>query len=187
MPGRSGFEVVVVGLLFEAVTRRSGLRARCARSSVPSSAPGPLLVRPRSLIGGPHRRPGTPRGVAPVSLQADALPGPPSYGAPVEIVGTAKRTWARAQGLSPWVLDGVLAATMVVLGSATRSGPTAVGARPTARDGLAVVLLLAATVPYVVRSRYPFGVFVTTYVALVLYVGLGYNEGLLPIFVLVGM
>jgi signal transduction histidine kinase len=115
-------------------------------------------------------------------------PGPPSYGAPVEIVGTAKRTWAWAQGLSPWVLDGVLAATMVVLGFATTSGPTAVeGQTYTARDGLAVVLLLAVTVPYVVRSRYPFGVFVTTYVALVLYVGLGYNEGLLPIFVLVGM
>ena len=106
----------------------------------------------------------------------------------MDLAVTAKRVRGRVQGLPPWVLDAVLAATMVVVGFTTTSGPTAVeGQSYEARDGLAVVLLLAATLPYVVRSRYPFAVLFMTYSALVVYVGLAYNEGVVPLFVLIGL
>ena len=89
----------------------------------------------------------------------------------------------RLRRLPPWPLDVVLTAFFVVVGFTTTSQP---GTDYERRDGLAIALILAATVPYVARRAAPFVVFIVTLVATASLFVLGYEAGALPMVVGVG-
>jgi signal transduction histidine kinase len=91
------------------------------------------------------------------------------------------RTWFA--GLNPWVVDGVVAAGLVVLGLVSTDGR---GGIPKAdyepMDTLGVLLVLGGTVPFVFRRRAPLAVLVVASACVALLSGLGHNEGITPVF-----
>ncbi len=100
-----------------------------------------------------------------------------------QTAGQRLSAWYR--GLNPFVVDAVLTAVLVVLGFVSTSGRgTIAKADFRARDALNVILILAATLPFLVRRRAPLLVLVVTATAVVLISGRGYNEGLTPLFVM---
>ena len=89
--------------------------------------------------------------------------------------------WYR--GLNPFVVDVVLTATLVVLGFLTTSGRGTIAKadfRP--RDALNVFLILASTLPFLLRRRAPLLVLVVVAASVVFISGMGYNEGITPVF-----
>jgi signal transduction histidine kinase len=127
---------------------------------------------------------------APVVREADADSVTGQY---VEVVTAAPGTSVHAfrdrfRRTSPWVVDGVIAALFVVLGLASTSGR---GDVPIAdyqpRDAFSVLLVLAASVPFVVRRRAPLAVLLMCSAAVSLLVALGYNQGVTPLFLLVAV
>ena len=100
--------------------------------------------------------------------------------------------WHRAKewfaGLNPWLVDGALAALFVILGLATTSGRGQVSKSVyEPQDAWGVVLVLAATVPFVFRRRAPLAVLMFCTVAVTLNSLLGHNEGALPFFLWVAV
>jgi signal transduction histidine kinase len=126
---------------------------------------------------------------APVGRQTDAPGGDGRY---LEVVTTVT---GRFQGirewfgrLNPWVVDGGIAVLFVIVGLATTSGRGQVSKdlyEP--QDALSVVLVLAATVPFVFRRRLPLTVLLVCTSAVVLNSGLGHNEGATPFFLWVAV
>lgn len=95
--------------------------------------------------------------------------------------------WDRVRQLPAWVFDFAI----VVIGGGI-TVPSAFGtdlvSGVSKAHGLVFYLLLALIVlPFLLRRRFPFAVFVVTSMSLVLYSFLGYTEGALPMIVLVGM
>jgi signal transduction histidine kinase len=91
-------------------------------------------------------------------------------------------------GLNPWVVDGALAVLFVVVGLASTSGR---GNVPRSvyepRDALGVLLVLAASVPFVFLRRAPLVVLLVAATAVVAIMMLGHNEGLTPFFLWVAV
>ncbi|HET7652162.1 MAG TPA: sensor histidine kinase, partial [Acidimicrobiales bacterium] len=101
----------------------------------------------------------------------------------VAIVGVTG-LWGRLRQMPPWRLDAVLATLFVVtaLVTTSRTDPAY-----EARDGVAVALVLTATVPYYFRRVAPLAVLVVSLSATgALFLG-GYDAGALPFLVAVGI
>jgi signal transduction histidine kinase len=107
----------------------------------------------------------------------------------VEIVERAQGWWTRVRTALPmWVLDAVLATGLLVMALATvTADPVDTDVVYEPLDGWAYLLVLATTLPYYLRRRAPFAVFVVSTVGLITHAGLGYHEGGLPVVVLVGI
>jgi signal transduction histidine kinase len=110
-----------------------------------------------------------------------------SYGGRVTIVERVKQAQARLRALPLWVLDSALATLFVIAGFLTVNSPMASDIEYEPIDWRAYLLMLAVTLPYFLRRRYPLAVFVVSAVALVSYVLIQFHEGVLPTVVLVGM
>jgi signal transduction histidine kinase len=97
--------------------------------------------------------------------------------------GREVRTTAVAARVPPWAIDAVVGVVLMAVGllSTATADP---GNRE--RDGLAVALVLAATLPYVVRRRAPLPVFVVTALAVAALMLRQYEEGALPLILLLG-
>src|SRR5688572_10319306 len=94
----------------------------------------------------------------------------------------AARALRRVQS-RPQLHDPLLATVFAVGGLAPTAAGT-VGYRPA--DGLAVILVLAGTVPYALRRRAPLPVFLCSLAGLTALFVLGYDGGALPAVVAVG-
>jgi signal transduction histidine kinase len=125
---------------------------------------------------------------APVRRTGDAIATTGRYR---EVVTTSShlhrlRTWF--DGLNPWVVDGAVAALFVVIGLVTTSGRGEVSNTVyEPRDALSVVLILASTIPFVFRRRFPLAVLLFCTTAVVLNSALGHNEGATPFFLWVAV
>lgn len=110
---------------------------------------------------------------------------PPTSGRYLEAVTSTLGD--RIQRTNPWVVDGAIAAVFVVLGLVTTTGR---GSVPLAdyqpRDAFSIVLVLVASVPFVARRRAPVAVLLVTSTAVSVLVVLGYNQGVTPLFLLLG-
>ncbi len=96
------------------------------------------------------------------------------------------KTWFG--GLNPWLVDGAVAVLFVIIGLATTSGRGNMSPdlyEP--QDAFGVVLVLAATVPFVFRRRAPLAVLLVCTGAVVLNNLLGHNEGATPFFLWVAV
>ena len=111
---------------------------------------------------------------------------------PEQAVGTVGDVGVRDTGASllerfrqmpPWRLDAVLATCFVVTGLATTSNPEPAYE---ARDGLAVALILAATVPHYARRLAPVAVFLVSMTAIAALYVHDYDAGGLPFVVAAG-
>ena len=101
-------------------------------------------------------------------------------------------TWTRIKDwfgdLNPWVVDGGIALFFVIIGLATTSGRGSMSHdvyQP--QDAFGVVLVLAASVPFVFRRRVPLTVLLFCTGAVVLNNLLGHNEGATPFFLWVAV
>ncbi|HZP28590.1 MAG TPA: sensor histidine kinase [Acidimicrobiia bacterium] len=96
------------------------------------------------------------------------------------------RLRARFERSNPWVVDAALAALFVVAGLVSTTGR---GDVPRADyrtgDAWSVLLVLAASAPFVLRRRAPLAVLLLGSAAVSLLVSLGYNQGVTPFFLLV--
>jgi signal transduction histidine kinase len=99
----------------------------------------------------------------------------------VKAVGEA--VLERMRQTPPWRIDAVLATCFVVAGLTTTSASSAIY-EP--RDGLAIGLILAATLPYYARRAAPFPVFAVSSAAVAALFVQGYAAGALPMVVAVG-
>jgi signal transduction histidine kinase len=122
-----------------------------------------------------------------VRRAADACRSPCRYR---EVVTTSR--WGRAKawfdGLNPWLVDGSMALLFAVVGLLTTSGRGDVSqSLYEPRDSLAVVLVLAATVPFVFRRRFPLAVLLFCTGAVTILSVLGHNEGATPFFLWVAV
>jgi signal transduction histidine kinase len=140
-------------------------------------------LAPRSESGRVH-----PETYPAVVRAADATGGADRYR---EVVTTATR-WQRLKtwfdGLNPWVVDGAVAVLFAVIGLATTSGRGQVAKdlyEP--QDALSVVLVLASSLPFVFRRRYPLAVLMVCTTAVVINSMLGHNEGATPFFLWVAV
>ena len=87
----------------------------------------------------------------------------------------------------PWVIDAVLGTLILVAGLLTTGGgESASGVVYRERDGVALLLILAATLPYYVRRRAPLAVYIVTMTAVVVLMLRGYGEGALALMLLLG-
>jgi signal transduction histidine kinase len=104
----------------------------------------------------------------------------------VDVPEPLQRSWARAVEIRPDIVDAVVGTVFVVCGVASVwSEPTAVRqVEPT--DGWTILFMLVATVPYVVRRRYPFPVFLVSSLGVTLLVTFDYFEGVAPAILLFG-
>jgi hypothetical protein len=89
----------------------------------------------------------------------------------------------RVRQTPPWRIDAVLATFLVLTGLTTTNQIEAIY-KP--RDGVAVVLILVATVPYYLRRRAPLPVFVVSQTAIAALFVLDYHGGALPFVLAVG-
>jgi signal transduction histidine kinase len=111
------------------------------------------------------------------------------WSAPVGTVATvgvrdaAATALERMRQLPPWRVDAVLAVCFVVAGLATTGGAGA-GYEP--RDGIAIALVLLATVPYVARRYAPLPVFIVSVVATAALFARHNHGGALPMVVAIG-
>ena len=105
----------------------------------------------------------------------------------VQIATRAGQWWERVQRTPPHVIDLVLGTAFVVLGFLTTASTTGTGDDPyEPRNALAYALIVGATAPYFLRRRAPLPVFLVSSASLALLAALGHNEGLLPVFAMVG-
>ena len=87
----------------------------------------------------------------------------------------------------PWAIDAVLGTLILVAGLLTTGGgDTDSDVVYRERDGVALVLILAATLPYYVRRRAPLAVYLVTMTAVVVLMVRGYGEGALSLVLLLG-
>jgi signal transduction histidine kinase len=96
------------------------------------------------------------------------------------------RTLQRLVGARPWVVDAALATGMVVAGLVTAARDDGSAGVFRDRDALGVALVLASTVPYYLRRRFPLAVLTVATSALVLLMLRSYDPGGLPFTVLLG-
>jgi signal transduction histidine kinase len=125
---------------------------------------------------------------APVALGTDAAGGTDRYGEVVTAtIGSEVRALAeRVRRTNPWIVDGAIAVVFVVFGLISAAGRgTVPGADYQPGDVWSVLLVLAATVPFAFRRHAPLAVLLVSGVAVTLLVGLGYNQGLTPVFLFV--
>jgi signal transduction histidine kinase len=121
---------------------------------------------------------------AAVSPAADADAGGGRYGHRVAL-GVAGTTWLERIRQTPaWRVDAVLATVFVLTALAPTYRPTPIH-EP--RDGLAVALILAATVPYYVRRLAPLLVLLVSLSATAALFIEGYDAGALPFLIGVGI
>lgn len=96
--------------------------------------------------------------------------------------------WARArqrlQRVPHWVIDAAVG-TLIVVGAVLTTGGDSVSEFKD-RDAVAWVLILASTLPYYVRRRAPFTVFVVSATAISVLMLLDYDPGALPLSLFVG-
>jgi signal transduction histidine kinase len=87
-----------------------------------------------------------------------------------------------------WVLDGILATTLVVFGLVSTAAGPPTGSRivTETNDALSVALVLLIALPYYARRHAPLPVFVTSVIGLGLLTGMDYYEGVTPLIVLIG-
>jgi signal transduction histidine kinase len=98
------------------------------------------------------------------------------------------RLGAWFDGLNPWVADGAVAVLFAIIGLLTTSGrgdTSRTVYEP--QDALGVVLVLAASLPFVFRRRYPLSVLLFCTGAVVVNSLLGHNEGATPFFLWVAV
>jgi len=109
-----------------------------------------------------------------------------------EVMAATVSAWThavseRVRRANPWVVDGAIAGVFVALGLLSTQGR---GTVPRAdfqpSDALSVVLVLATAVPFAFRRRAPLAVLLVASTAVSLLVGLGYNPGVTPTFLLLG-
>jgi signal transduction histidine kinase len=110
-----------------------------------------------------------------------------TYRYDVQFVEKGQRIWAWGKGLSPWVLDAVLGTFFVIFGFVGATTATPPANDYEALDWRAYLLILAVTLPYYFRRRFPLTVFTVSTLAIVVYSLLGFYEGGLPSIVLIGM
>jgi signal transduction histidine kinase len=89
----------------------------------------------------------------------------------------------RMRQTPPWHIDAVLATCFVLAGLTTTNSSNAIY-EP--RDGVAIALILAATLPYYARRAAPFPVFAVSTAAVASLFVQGYSAGALPMVVAVG-
>ena len=89
----------------------------------------------------------------------------------------------RVRQTSPWRIDAVLATFLVLTGLTTTNQIEAIY-KP--RDGVAIALILVATLPYYLRRRAPLPVFVVSQTAIAAIFVLDYHGGALPFVLAVG-
>jgi signal transduction histidine kinase len=94
---------------------------------------------------------------------------------------------SRFRAIPVWVLDAIVATALVALGVMSASAPMATTVEYAPLDVRGYLFILAITVPYYVRRRAPFTVFVVSTVALVTYIAFDYHPGGLPTAALVGI
>lgn len=140
-----------------------------------------------ALFGHLCRHGGTSRGVAPIHPRGDAPSGLGSYGCGVQTLSVVQRWWDRMKTLPSWVVDGAIVLVAGAVTLASILGPTPGNRVYEDPDALSYLLAATVVLPYLLRRRFPFTVFVVSTTALVVYVSLGYNEGALPSMPLVGM
>lgn len=103
------------------------------------------------------------------------------------VVAKKQPAWQRLTGLPDWVLDAAIAVAALALGLVSITGEGMAGVEYEPLDAGAYALILLVAAPYLVRSRYPFAVFTVSMWAIVAYAAIGYNEGGLPIIIIVGI
>jgi signal transduction histidine kinase len=116
----------------------------------------------------------------------DALEAAPPYVLGVKLISTWQKAADRARSAPPWIFDSVLAAVFLVSALTSTSGASANGLDYDPRDVYAYGLILLATAPLCLRRRAPLLVVAVTTVTVAVYVLAGFNEGTLPLVVLVG-
>lgn len=105
----------------------------------------------------------------------------------VQLAARAGQVWERVIRIPPHVLDLVMGSAFLVLGLLSTSSTTGTSADPyEPRNALAYALIAGATAPYFVRRRAPLPVFMVSSASLAALAMLGHNEGLLPVFAMVG-
>lgn len=106
----------------------------------------------------------------------------------MDIPASAQRWWQKVTSVDLWVLDAVLATTLVVFGLVSTAAGPPTGSRiiTQTNDALSVALVLLIALPYYARRHAPLPVFVTSVVGLGLLTGLDYYEGVTPLIVLIG-
>lgn len=101
----------------------------------------------------------------------------------VRVKARGETALRRLRKTPPWRIDAVLASFLVLVGLITTTNATPANE---ARDGVAIALLLAATVPYYARRLAPLPVFVVSHLAVAAIFSLGYPGGGLPFVLAVG-
>jgi signal transduction histidine kinase len=123
-----------------------------------------------------------------VVRETDARRAPDRYrdAVPASVHSHLRALGERVGTANPWVVDGVLAVVFVIAGLASTAGRGGVpGADYRPNDALSVLLVLAASVPFVFLRRAPLTVLLIGTASVSLIVALGYNQGLTPFFLLV--
>ena len=83
-----------------------------------------------------------------------------------------------------WAVDIAIGIVAVLTGLATTSGTHANNVVYDSRDAFAYVLIVLASLPLALRSRFPIGVLVVTSTAVVILSASDYNQGALPVWLL---
>ena len=117
---------------------------------------------------------------APVTPETDGVPLP-SVGVSVRAV--AQSALERVRQTPPWRIDAVLATFLVATGLTTTTQAEPVY-KP--RDGVAIALILVATLPYYMRRRAPLAVLAVSQTAMAALFILDYHGGALPFVLAVG-
>ena len=99
-------------------------------------------------------------------------------------VWRARRGW---ESTPPWLVDAVLGTVITLAGLATTVGQADPGDVYRDPDAVSVLLVLAATAPYVVRRRAPLEVLALSTTAVTVLMLRGDDAGALPLTVLLGM
>jgi signal transduction histidine kinase len=102
---------------------------------------------------------------------------------------TAAPTWlARVRQHTPpvWAIDIMIGLAALLTGLASTSGIRVNDVVYEPRDAFAYTLIVRSTLPFMLRSRYPIGVLVLTSTAVVVLSASEYNEGALPVWLLLG-
>src|SRR4051812_35777126 len=107
-------------------------------------------------------RPSVRRGLRPevhatLGLPADAAVTAGHYRRVMGITAAMSRALRQEEPVSPWVIDAVLGTMFVIIGVLSVAAAHTSEAAATYRepDAIALLLVLAATVPYFVRRRAP--------------------------------
>jgi signal transduction histidine kinase len=101
----------------------------------------------------------------------------------------ARPTWldrVRLHKPPTWAVDVALGVVALLTGLASTSGLKVNDVVYEPRNAFAYTLIALATLPFMLRSRYPIGVLVLTSTAVVVLSASEYNEGALPVWLLLG-